>query len=95
MPEYLKKRFGGSRIRIYLSLLSLIMYIFTKISADLYSGGKFLEEAVGLDIYISSIALLLLAMLFTVAGNWAIMLSSLLRLIGDRLVGSQVISGTR
>ncbi|XP_030357527.1 sodium/glucose cotransporter 1 isoform X2 [Strigops habroptila] len=32
MPEYLKKRFGGKRIQIYLSVLSLILYIFTKIS---------------------------------------------------------------
>lgn len=32
MPEYLAKRFGGQRIRIYMSVLSLILYIFTKIS---------------------------------------------------------------
>lgn len=35
MPEYIKKRFGGDRIRIYLSTLSLILYIFTKISVIL------------------------------------------------------------
>nr|DBA17909.1 TPA: hypothetical protein GDO54_016220 [Pyxicephalus adspersus] len=35
MPEYLKKRFGGKRIRIYMSLLSLLLYIFTKISVRL------------------------------------------------------------
>ncbi|XP_029769546.1 sodium/glucose cotransporter 1 [Terrapene carolina triunguis] len=32
MPEYLKKRFGGRRIQMYLSVLSLLLYIFTKIS---------------------------------------------------------------
>lgn len=32
MPEYLQKRFGGQRIQIYMSVLSLIIYIFTKIS---------------------------------------------------------------
>ncbi|KAJ7405345.1 Sodium/glucose cotransporter 4 [Willisornis vidua] len=32
MPEYLQKRFGGQRIQIYMSVLSLILYIFTKIS---------------------------------------------------------------
>ena len=32
MPEYLQKRFGGKRIQIYMSVLSLILYIFTKIS---------------------------------------------------------------
>lgn len=35
MPEYLKKRFGGQRIRIYLSVLSLVLYVFTKISVSL------------------------------------------------------------
>lgn len=32
MPEYLSKRFGGQRIRIYLSVLALLSYVFTKIS---------------------------------------------------------------
>ena len=32
MPEYLKKRFGGDRIRITLTIFSLVAYIFTKIS---------------------------------------------------------------
>lgn len=32
MPEYLRKRFGGSRIPITLAVLYLFIYIFTKIS---------------------------------------------------------------
>lgn len=32
MPEYLRKRFGGQRIRVYLSVLALLLYVFTKIS---------------------------------------------------------------
>ena len=32
MPEYLKKRFGGKRIQMYLSVLALLLYVFTKIS---------------------------------------------------------------
>ena len=34
MPEYLRKRFGGQRISVYLSALTLILYVFTKISAS-------------------------------------------------------------
>lgn len=34
MPEYLTKRFGGQRIRIYLSVLSLFLYVVTKISVS-------------------------------------------------------------
>ena len=34
MPEYLRKRFGGQRIRVYLSVLALLLSIFTKISVS-------------------------------------------------------------
>ncbi|KAA0198527.1 hypothetical protein HAZT_HAZT002250 [Hyalella azteca] len=34
MPEYLRQRFGGQRIRVYLAVLSLLLYIFTKISVS-------------------------------------------------------------
>ena len=36
MPEYLRLRFGGQRIRIYLSVLTLLLYVFTKISVSLF-----------------------------------------------------------
>ena len=32
MPEYLAKRFGGQRIRLCMSVLSLLLYVLTKIS---------------------------------------------------------------
>ncbi len=35
MPEYIRKRFGGQRIRVYLSVLALLLYVFTKISVYL------------------------------------------------------------
>ncbi|XP_020795862.2 sodium/glucose cotransporter 1 [Boleophthalmus pectinirostris] len=71
MPEYLKKRFGGQRIRIYLSVLSLCLYVFTKISADMFSGAIFINQALGLNIYIAVIALLAITALYTVTGGLA------------------------
>ncbi|XP_061554021.1 sodium/glucose cotransporter 1 [Phycodurus eques] len=71
MPEYLKKRFGGQRIRIYLSVLSLFLYIFTKISADMFSGAIFINQALGLNIYLAVVALLLITALYTVTGGLA------------------------
>ncbi|XP_061656708.1 sodium/glucose cotransporter 1 [Syngnathoides biaculeatus] len=71
MPEYLKKRFGGERIRIYLSVLSLLLYIFTKISADMFSGAIFINQALGLNIYLAVVALLLITALYTVTGGLA------------------------
>uniref|UniRef100_UPI00358FDF31 sodium/glucose cotransporter 4-like isoform X1 n=1 Tax=Myxine glutinosa TaxID=7769 RepID=UPI00358FDF31 len=69
MPEFLQKRLGGQRIRIYLSLLSLLLYILTKISADLFSGGLFIQVSLGWNLYLSIIALLLLTAVFTIAGG--------------------------
>ncbi|KAJ7987221.1 hypothetical protein DPEC_G00336500 [Dallia pectoralis] len=71
MPEYLRKRFGGQRIRIYLSVLSLFLYIFTKISADMFSGAIFINQALGLNIYVAVILLLSITALYTVTGGLA------------------------
>uniref|UniRef100_A0A672N6H7 Solute carrier family 5 member 1 n=1 Tax=Sinocyclocheilus grahami TaxID=75366 RepID=A0A672N6H7_SINGR len=68
MPEFLKKRFGGQRIRIYLSVLSLFLYVFTKISADMYAGAIFINQALGLNIYLAVVILLLITALYTVTG---------------------------
>ncbi|XP_053411019.1 sodium/glucose cotransporter 2 isoform X1 [Nycticebus coucang] len=71
MPQYLRKRFGGHRIRLYLSMLSLFLYIFTKISVDMFSGAVFIQQALGWNIYASVIALLLITMIYTVTGGLA------------------------
>ncbi|XP_054664676.1 sodium/glucose cotransporter 2-like isoform X8 [Grus americana] len=71
MPEYLGKRFGGGRIRLYLALLSLGLYISTKISVDMYSGAIFIQEALGWDLYAAVGALLAVTALYTVTGGLA------------------------
>ncbi|XP_067221780.1 sodium/glucose cotransporter 2 [Chanodichthys erythropterus] len=71
MPQYLKKRFGGSRISLYLSVVSLFLYIFTKISVDMFSGAVFIQQALGWNIYVAVIALLCITALYTVTGGLA------------------------
>ncbi|XP_074015912.1 sodium/glucose cotransporter 1 isoform X2 [Numenius arquata] len=71
MPEYLRKRFGGKRIQVYLSVLSLILYIFTKISADIFSGAVFIQLAIGLNLYLAIIILLAITALYTITGGLA------------------------
>ncbi|KAM6193431.1 sodium/glucose cotransporter 1 isoform 3-T3 [Sarcoramphus papa] len=71
MPEYLKKRFGGKRIQVYLSVLSLILYVFTKISADIFSGAVFIQLAIGLNLYLAIIILLAITALYTITGGLA------------------------
>lgn len=69
MPEYLFKRFGGHRIQVYFAVLSLILYIFTKLSVDLYSGALFIQEALGWNLYLSVILLIGMTALLTVTGG--------------------------
>ncbi|KAM4021966.1 sodium/glucose cotransporter 4 [Anomaloglossus baeobatrachus] len=71
LPEFLEKRFGGRRIRIYMSVLSLILYIFTKISTDIYSGALFIQVSLGWNIYLSTVVLLVVTAIYTVAGGLA------------------------
>nr|XP_001102263.2 sodium/glucose cotransporter 4 isoform X1 [Macaca mulatta] len=69
MPQYLKKRFGGQRIQVYMSVLSLILYIFTKISTDIFSGALFIQMALGWNLYLSTGILLVVTAIYTIAGG--------------------------
>uniref|UniRef100_A0A8D1CTL8 Sodium/mannose cotransporter SLC5A10 n=1 Tax=Sus scrofa TaxID=9823 RepID=A0A8D1CTL8_PIG len=69
MPQYLKKRFGGQRIQVYMSVLSLILYIFTKISTDLFSGALFIQMALGWNLYLSTAILLVVTAVYTITGG--------------------------
>lgn len=88
MPEYLQKRFGGQRIRIYLSVLALILYVFTKISADLFAGAIFIKQSLGWNLYFSVILLLSIAAIFTITGGltaviWTDFVQTILMLVGS------------
>uniref|UniRef100_A0A6I8P6T4 Solute carrier family 5 member 2 n=1 Tax=Ornithorhynchus anatinus TaxID=9258 RepID=A0A6I8P6T4_ORNAN len=86
MPQYLRKRFGGKRIRLYLSILSLFLYIFTKISVDMFSGAVFIQQALGWNIYASVIALLIITMIYTVTDEVACVVPE----VCERVCGTEV-----
>uniref|UniRef100_A0A8C8ZPB8 Sodium/mannose cotransporter SLC5A10 n=1 Tax=Prolemur simus TaxID=1328070 RepID=A0A8C8ZPB8_PROSS len=67
LPEYIQKRYGGHRIRVYLSVLSLLMSVFTKISLDLYAGALFVHICLGWNFYLSTILTLAITALYTIA----------------------------
>ncbi|KAB1265694.1 Sodium/glucose cotransporter 5 [Camelus dromedarius] len=71
MPEYIQKRYGGWRIRMYLSVLSLLLSIFTKISMDLYAGALFVHICLGWDFYLCTVLMLAITALYTIAGGLA------------------------
>uniref|UniRef100_A0A2K6DTU2 Sodium/mannose cotransporter SLC5A10 n=1 Tax=Macaca nemestrina TaxID=9545 RepID=A0A2K6DTU2_MACNE len=67
LPEYIQKRYGGQRIRMYLSVLSLLLSVFTKISLDLYAGALFVHICLGWNFYLSTILTLGITALYTIA----------------------------
>uniref|UniRef100_A0A2K5RCV3 Sodium/mannose cotransporter SLC5A10 n=1 Tax=Cebus imitator TaxID=2715852 RepID=A0A2K5RCV3_CEBIM len=67
LPEYIQKRYGGQRIRVYLSVLSLLMSVFTKISLDLYAGALFVHICLGWNFYLSTVLTLAITALYTIA----------------------------
>ncbi|KAL7064250.1 hypothetical protein AAHC03_04972 [Spirometra sp. Aus1] len=69
VPEYLRKRLGGQRIRVYLAVIALALYVFSKISADLYAGGIFIQLSMQISIYPAVIMLLIMSALFTIMGG--------------------------
>eukprot|EP00795_Rhopilema_esculentum_P004351 gene4351-20571_t len=71
LPEYIHKRFGGHRIRVFLAMLSLLLYIFTKISVNMYSGALFIQQSVGWNLYFAILFLLGMTALCTVSGGLA------------------------
>uniref|UniRef100_A0A3Q3GNK5 Sodium/myo-inositol cotransporter 2 n=1 Tax=Labrus bergylta TaxID=56723 RepID=A0A3Q3GNK5_9LABR len=72
MPEYLQRRFGGRRTQLFITVLSLFIYIFTKISVDMYAGALFIQLALKWNLYLAVILLLSVTALYTVAevGGW-------------------------
>ncbi|XP_029293907.1 sodium/myo-inositol cotransporter 2 isoform X1 [Cottoperca gobio] len=71
MPEYLQRRFGGRRTQIFTTVLCLFIYIFTKISVDMYAGALFIHLALQWNIYVAVVLLLSITALYTVAGGLA------------------------
>ncbi|AFZ28721.1 SSS sodium solute transporter superfamily [Gloeocapsa sp. PCC 7428] len=68
MPEFLEKRFN-SQCRTYLSTVSLIAYIFTKISVAVYAGALVLQTILGWNIWLGAIVLIVATGAYTVFGG--------------------------
>nr|KAG5706622.1 hypothetical protein BaRGS_005692 [Batillaria attramentaria] len=69
MPEYIRRRFGRERLRVYLSLLSILLYVITKISVEMYAGAVFVQILFGWNMYLSGVMVLAFSALFTMTGG--------------------------
>ena len=68
MPEFLERRYSRSS-RMYLTSVSILAYIITKISVTLYAGGLLLHKILGWDMMTSAIALIIVTGIYTIAGG--------------------------
>ena len=75
VPEFLEKRFDR-RSRVYLTSVSILAYILTKISITLFAGGLILHEILDWDIYTSTLIMVLLTGIYTVAGGLKAVIST-------------------
>ncbi|MCS6823974.1 MAG: sodium/solute symporter [Cytophagaceae bacterium] len=69
VPEFIEKRFGENS-RWFISVLSIVVYVITKISVTLFSGAIFFELFLGWDRYTSSLVLVLISGMFTLASGF-------------------------
>jgi len=68
MPEFLERRYGRAS-RMYLTTVSIIAYVITKISVTLFAGGLLLNKILGWDMITSAIVLIVVTGIYTIAGG--------------------------
>ncbi|HUP25178.1 MAG TPA: sodium:solute symporter [Thermoanaerobaculia bacterium] len=70
MPEFLERRYNRA-CRTYLTTISIVAYILTKIAVSLYAGALLLRFTLGWDFYTSAIVIVVITGVYTIAGGLA------------------------
>ncbi len=68
MPDFLKNRYTPAT-GSWLSIITLIAYVLTKVSVTAFTGGIFMESLLGLPFWYGAIGLIVLTGVFTVFGG--------------------------
>ncbi len=96
-PEFLEKRYN-SAARSFLSIISLISYIFTKVAVTVYAGGLVLKEITGIQtmfgvdfLWIGAIGLVIITAIYTIMGGMRSVLYTSVLQTPILLVGSMAI----
>ncbi|MFW6267566.1 MAG: sodium:solute symporter [Marinilabiliaceae bacterium] len=87
MPEFLERRYNSAS-RSFLSIISLVSYVLTKVAVTVYAGGVVFKEVFGIDewmgidfFWIGAVGLVLLTGLYTIFGGMrAVLYTSVLQL---------------
>jgi len=70
MPQFLERRFSR-QCAVYLAGISIIAYIFTKISVQLYAASVVLERVAGWPLWKTAVVLVIATGIYTIAGGLA------------------------
>jgi len=97
MPEFLEKRYN-SQSRSFLSIISLVSYILTKVAVTVYAGGVVFKQVFGIEtmfgidfFWISAIGLVILTGIYTVFGGMKAVLATSVIQTPVLLVGSMAV----
>lgn len=69
MPEFLERRYSPAA-RWFLSLVTLVGYILTKVSVTVYAGAVVMQALMGIDFWTGAVVVVLLTGLYTVLGGF-------------------------
>jgi SSS family solute:Na+ symporter len=70
MPQFLERRFSR-QCAVYLAGISIVAYIFTKISVQLYAASVVLERVAGWSLWKTAVILVIATGVYTIAGGLA------------------------
>jgi SSS family solute:Na+ symporter len=70
MPQFLERRFSR-QCAVYLAGISIVAYIFTKISVQLYAASVVLERVAGWSLWKTAVVLVIATGIYTIAGGLA------------------------
>ena len=94
MPEFLERRYNPAS-RSFLSIISLVSYILTKVAVTVYAGGLVFKEVLGIDqwmgidfFWIGAVGLVVITGIYTVLGGMRAVLYTSLIQLPILLVGS-------
>ena len=97
MPEFLERRYN-STARSFLSIISLVSYVLTKVAVTVYAGGIVFKQVLGIEsmwgidfFWIGAIGLVILTGIYTVIGGMKSVLYTSILQTPVLLIGSLVI----
>ncbi|MFQ5865612.1 MAG: sodium:solute symporter [bacterium] len=68
MPEFLEKRYSPTA-RWFLSLISLVGYVLTKVSVTVYAGAVVFQTLIGIEFWTGALIVIILTGIYTVLGG--------------------------